>query len=91
MSQIRSRPLTLGLLGLAALSSQALGRQLQTTIDPNCHVWDYETNFCTQCAFRYYHDTATGLCHMVDDQCKDWSTISGDCTDCYEGYHLQDG
>jgi hypothetical protein len=91
MNQSRNKILTVGLLGLAAVSSEAFGRQLQTNIDPNCHLWDYQNDVCAQCSFHYYYDAPTELCTAVDDQCKDWSAISGDCTACYQGYTLKDG
>ena len=30
-----------------------------------------------------------GICKQVSDQCKKWSSSTGACTDCYDGYALQ--
>jgi hypothetical protein len=59
-------------------------------LDPNCMIIGIN-NSCTECYFRYYFDSATGLCEKVNDYCKDWSLTTGLCIDCYIGFTFQNG
>lgn len=68
---------------------QVEGPGNSTDLDPNCHNYDADGN-CTQCAWRYYFDE-DGICQKVSDDCKNWDTANGRCTECYQGYTLEDG
>ena len=68
---MQSKKITLvacGVLGLAAFSEGARisGRNLQT--DPHCYQWDFSTNECAQCSYRYYKEE--GVCTEVSPDCK---------------------
>ena len=87
MRKVSTTIILLTVLGLLAHTIEGSGfrRSLQ---DPHCHSWNYDTNSCDQCSFRYYLNA--GICTQVSDHCKEWSETNGHCTDCYQGYYLNE-
>lgn len=53
-----------------------------------CAEW--KKNVCAKCAVRFYFN-AEGTCTPVSDQCREWDTANGECTNCYGGYKLDSG
>ena len=56
--------------------------------DEGCKIWDWDSNSCVECSFRWYF-TDNG-CEKVSDDCKDYDKKDGSCTDCYPGYTIKD-
>ena len=73
------------------LSSEAIkfDRHLQGEVpDPGCHTWNYETQSCDQCSWRWVK--IDGECVPVSDDCREWNE-QAECTSCYWGYHVENG
>ena len=58
-----------------------------TTI-ANCAQASTDGLSCIKCSYRFYFNAKSKSCDKVSDQCKDWSSINGACTQCYDGYIL---
>lgn len=39
-----------------------------------------------ECAYHAFYDNTTGVCTNVDDSCKSWDRIFGECLTCFDGY-----
>ena len=58
-----------------------------TVRDPFCTI--KVTGICVQCANRYYLDIHL-KCQGVSPLCKAYDPLAGTCTNCYDGYQLQE-
>ena len=56
--------------------------------DPGCNSWNYETQSCDQCSWRWVK--IDGECVAVSDDCRTWND-EAECTSCYWGWTLEDG
>ena len=56
--------------------------------DPNCS--EFFEGICTKCSKGYLF-LDNGKCGLVSPDCKEFNSFSGECTDCYLGYALQNG
>lgn len=59
-----------------------------TKSNPYCASW--KKSVCDSCAERSYFNS-NGICTLVNDHCKTWDRLTGDCLTCFDGYDLNNG
>lgn len=74
--------------GVCVVRPQVQPLPTPTPTIPNCAQVG-PNGYCIRCAFRFWSNN--GICQQVSDQCKSWSLTNGQCTDCYDGYGLNNG
>lgn len=57
-------------------------------VDVNCIEYNGNRSMCNKCISRMYYSKQNGSnrCMVVDPNCKNYIQVTGECTECYEGY-----
>ena len=57
--------------------------------DLGCALWNWDQKICLECS-KHWVKNSQGVCTPVSDHCKMFN-LAGQCTDCYDGYRLNNG
>ena len=75
--------------GYEIISGQCLVQGIIIPHDSGCGKWDWDNQVCLACSNHFVFNEDM-KCIPVSDQCKAHAA-NGDCTECYKGYHLEEG
>ena len=75
--------------GYALSNGQCLASSASTPSDLGCATWDWNNQVCLACSNRWAFNS-NRVCVPVSDNCNTYS-VSGACTSCFKGYHLNNG